>query len=94
MIKCTQERGIMKFAGDYDYTVGNVVHERKKDVIEEYKLVMAILKGKDWAFPVIEKLQTRKTTLLQNLMDLSIGVNYGRPVQQSQNNKNAGAPGA
>lgn len=92
MIKCTQERGIMKFAGDFNYAVGNIVHARKKDVIEEYKVVVNILKSKDWAFPVIEKLQTRKNTLLQQLMDLSLGVNYGRPVQKPENgNATAGS---
>ena len=75
----------MKFEGDFNYTDGNVVHERKKDVIEEYKLVVNILKGKDWAFPVVEKLQTRKMTLLQQLMNLSLETNYGRPVQKSKN---------
>ena len=85
MLKCTQDRGIMKFVGDYDYTVGNVVHDKKKDVIDEYKLVVNILTGKDWAFPVVEKLQTRKTTLLQRLMDLSLEVKYGRPIQISKN---------
>ena len=84
MIKCTQERGIMKFVGDFNYTVGNIVHEKKKDVIEEYKLVVNILKGKDWAFPVIEKLQTRKMTLLQQLMNLSLETNYGRPANTKE----------
>jgi len=93
MIKCTQERGIMKFVGDYNYTVGNVVHEKKKDVIEEYKLVVNILKGKDWAFPVIEKLQTRKTTLLQRLMYLSLETNYGRPVQKPKDSKGPSSAG-
>ncbi len=87
MIKCTQERGIMKFIGDFNYTVGNVVHDKRKDVIEEYKLVVNILKGKDWAFPVVEKLQTRKATLLQQLMELSLEIKHGRPVQESGNSK-------
>lgn len=87
MINCTQERGIMKFEGDFNYTIGNVVHEKRKDVIDEYKLVVNILKGKDWAFPVIEKLQTRKITLMQQLMDLSLGVTYGRPVQETRNSE-------
>lgn len=95
MIKCMIDKGVMSFTGDKNYVVGKEGrHEKRKGVIEEYKLVMEILKSKDWAFPVVEALMTRKNALLQNLMDLSLGVTYGRPVQIAKDSNNAGSTGS